>query len=217
MSDYRCWAAEAELFLKGTPSGLTRLSHLILTNKTESMIKAISSIESIEPVTPAARTNNRSAVEVLKQSPRGKKGLITRVRLFNFGTTDQPQVVNEFLETCRRRGITAEQGAYAPSSYTYAVECVSEEDVSDLAKTIGVRSVGPMPIITASRPMTLNPGALPSDLLDAGQVDGEYPSVVVVDSGVSTQVPALASWVIGRESSVPPGIVIRNTARSSRG
>jgi serine protease AprX len=193
-----------ELYLKATPSGLTRLAHVISTNRSESMIKAISSIELIEPVTPAARTNNRSAIDVLRQSPRGERGFITRVRLFNFGQADQSRVVADFLAVCKQREIGLDQGAYTPSSYTYAAECRSEDDVTDLARVVGVRSVSPMPIVKSWRPMMLSPTPAPPDLLNSRDVEGEYPAVVVVDSGVSGEIPALASWIVGRESAVPP-------------
>ncbi len=192
-----------EIFLKGTPRGLSSLARLIGESKADRVVKEISSIETIEPVTPLLRTNQRSPIDVLRHSPRGPRGYLTRVRLFDFGD-EQQQVVGDFLSVCRSRQMRAEPAGYAPNSHTYAVECGSESDVEALARTIGVRSVSPMPVLTALRPHAMNVTEIPASLTTPADVEGEYPVVVVVDTGISNAIPALESWVVGRESSVSP-------------
>jgi hypothetical protein len=59
-----------------------------------------------------------------------------------------------------------------------------------------------MPLIRLVRPKMLNPGPLPKNL-PVADPKGEFPVVVVVDSGISTAVPGLDSWIVGRESYVP--------------
>ena len=60
-----------------------------------------------------------------------------------------------------------------------------------------------MPLIRTIRPRMLNPKPLPK-LSASGDVVGDFPVVVVVDSGVSDAVPELESWVVGRDSQVAP-------------
>ena len=79
-----------ELFIKATPDGLDRLTQTIEHNETERMTKELSCVETIEVVTPDFRRSGLEAADVLRHSPRGKKGFITRVNLFNFGR-DQGQ------------------------------------------------------------------------------------------------------------------------------
>ena len=68
-----------ELFVKATPAGLDRLTEIIDSNETERMTKELSCVETIEPVTPAYRRSGLEAADVLRHSPRGKDGFITRV------------------------------------------------------------------------------------------------------------------------------------------
>jgi hypothetical protein len=194
-----------ELFVKATPEGLDRLTEFIESNTSERMIKELSCVETIEPVTPAFRRSGLEARDVLRRSPRGKQGFITRVGLFNFGAdSDQPRLVEDFESTCQRRDIrVSRNGGYSPSSFTYETECRNVEDVEALSRVIGVRSISPMPLIRTLRPQMFAAKPLP-DLPSGDDVTGDFPVVVVVDSGISDQVPGLESWVVGRESQVAP-------------
>jgi hypothetical protein len=69
-----------------------------------------------------------------------------------------------------------------------------------------------MPVIRTIRPKMLSPKPLPP-LPTSADVTGEYPTVVVVDSGISDQIPGLESWVVYRESQVAPAY--RNTDHGS--
>ena len=183
-----------ELFVKATPEGLDRLGEIIENNETARMTKELSCVETIEPVTPAYRRSGLDAKDVLRRSPRGKHGFITRVGLFNFGADrDQPKLVKDFESTCRKRRITVRSNrGYSPSSFTYAIECRNVEDVKALSRVVGVRSIAPMPLIHTIRPRMFAAKPLPP-LPNADDVTGDFPVVVVVDSGISNQIPALES------------------------
>src|SRR5207247_9142269 len=88
-----------EIFVKATPSGLDVLMRDIRRSKSDLVIKELSTVTSIEPVTPELRRRGQTAVDVLKRSPRGKSGgFLTRVRLFDFGRQgDQERIVTDFL------------------------------------------------------------------------------------------------------------------------
>ena len=193
-----------ELFIKATPEGLERLEVTIRENRAESIVKDLSTVQSIEPVTPALRRGGMSALHILSHCPRGDNGFIARVRLFDYGADDdQRRLVADFQETCAEAGIRISQGGYAPSTYVFEAECRTVEDVERLSRTIGVRALSPMPLIRTIRQEMFNRRALP-DSLPSNVNDGDFPVVVVVDSGISSDLPALDSWVVGRESNVAP-------------
>ena len=193
-----------ELFVKATPDGLDRLAEMIERNTTDQVTKELSCVEAIEPITPDFRRGGVDAKDVLRRSPRGKQGFITRVRLFNLGSDgDQPKIVEDFTGVCRQRNMPVNQNGYSPSSFTYGIECRDVDDVEALSRVIGVRSIVHMPLIRTVRPRMFNPKPLPV-LPNRADVAGDFPVVVVVDSGISTGIPGLESWVVGRESQVAP-------------
>lgn len=61
-----------------------------------------------------------------------------------------------------------------------------------------------MPRVRTIRPHMLGRRPLPPDLPKSQDAEGDYPIVVVVDSGITDQIPELASWVVGRHSDVSP-------------
>jgi serine protease AprX len=64
-----------ELFVKATPAGLNALTELIEAGDSDVLVKEISSIETIEAVTPTYRRKGLEATDVLRKSPRGKDGI----------------------------------------------------------------------------------------------------------------------------------------------
>ena len=191
-----------ELFVKATPDGLAKLQQVIRTNHAERMIKELSCIESIEAITPQYRRRGLEPVELLQRSPRGKRGFITKVRLFNFGTDeDQPKLVSNFVEACKRRSIQINTSGYSSSSYVFSTECKDTNDIEVLSKIIGVRSIAGMPVVRTSHPKMSKPGPLPTLLLRS-DVTGDVPVVVVVDSGISPDFKEIQPWIAGRISTV---------------
>lgn len=189
-----------ELYLKGTRHGLAALGKKITEHDSPQAKKEISSIETIEIVTPSLRRGKKSARDILRNSPRRRKGYITRVRLFDFGRHDQSAVVEDFEKYCSKNSLPISRSGYSAESFVYGVECRSESEVEGLSQVIGVRSVSSMPVLKVLRPKATKLQALPSNLPEANGDD--IPVVVVVDSGVSNLVPGLEKWVVGRDSTV---------------
>ncbi|MBZ0261806.1 MAG: S8 family peptidase [Hyphomicrobiales bacterium] len=191
-----------ELFAKATPEGLNRLNSAIATGHTDQQIKELSCIESIEPISPTFRRRGISSLDVLRKSPKGPTGFITRVRLFNLdGQADQGLLVENFEKICKGHNIHLSQIGYSPTSFVYGAECHSVGDVEALSRIVGVRAVMSMPLIRTLRPRMLNPKPL-SKLITRADVEGEVPVVVVVDTGITDQNPALSSWIVGHDSYV---------------
>ena len=193
-----------ELFVKATIEGLDSLTETIANNQSDQMTKELSCVEAIEPITPALRCGGMEAKEVLQRSPRRRDGFIARVRLFDFGSAhDQARPVEDFENTCPDLEIRASREGYSASSFTYETECRGVEDVEALSRVVGVRSIAHMPLIRTIRPKVFNRKPLPA-LPSRADVTGDFPVVVVVDSGISEGIPRLASWIVGRESYVAP-------------
>ena len=194
-----------ELFLKATPKGLDQLSALIASGDSQKLVKELSTVDAVEPITPELRLGGLAARDILRNSPRRGGGFVTRVRLFDFGDEqDRERLRLDFLAVCDQRSITVGQGGYSDLSLVYEAECRSVGDVEALANIIGVRSVAQMPLLRAIRPALFNQKGLPNNLPSANDLDSDAPVVVVVDSGVSKKLPELESWVVGRESDVSP-------------
>ena len=60
-----------------------------------------------------------------------------------------------------------------------------------------------MPLIRTIRPRVFAAQPLPP-LPGRGDVTGDFPVVVVVDSGIASNIPGLESWVVGRDAQVAP-------------
>ncbi len=180
------------------------LTKIIENNTSEQLIKELSCVETIEPITPTFRRGGLESAEVLRKSPRGDHGFVSRVSLFNFSNeNEQVEIFKNFVDVCRRRKIPFAQRGYAPSSFTYEIECRDVTDIEALSKVIGVRSLGRMPLIRTIRPQMINKKPLPN--LPGREKDAnDIPVVVVVDSGVSSQIPDLETWVVGRDKQVAP-------------
>jgi hypothetical protein len=194
-----------ELFVKATPDGLQNLVDIIENNDSDRIVKELSCVETIEPITATYRRSGLEARDVLRRSPRGKQGFVTRVRLFNFGAdSEQKWLVEDFENTCRNNQLRLRSdGGYSHSSFTYAIQCRNVGDIETLSRIIGVRSIAPMPLIRTLRPRMFSPKPLPI-LPTADDITGEFPVVVVVDTGISSEVPGLESWVVGRQTEVAP-------------
>lgn len=192
-----------ELFIKATPDGLIKLKETIESNRSDRIEKELSCIESIEAVTPMLRRKGASAEDILRYSPRSKNGFISRVKLFSFGADgDQQILANEFISACKERGIKLDQRGYALQSWVFSAECRSVSDINALSKMVAVRSVSHMPLVRTIRPQSVaSSEVIPKlPLLDAGNTD--IPVVVVVDSGISEDIPGLNTWVVGRDQQV---------------
>ena len=124
-----------ELFVKATPRGLTRLARNIEINEAKSIVKEISTIEVIEPITPVFRRKRLSPIEILKKSPRRNDGFVLQVRLFDFGQEDQRKHIEHFQSICEKRNLTVDQKGYDNASQVFAVRCKDVADVEAFTHT----------------------------------------------------------------------------------
>ncbi|MBI3568139.1 MAG: S8 family peptidase [Gemmatimonadetes bacterium] len=197
--------SHGELYVKATPSGLAALRLELEDGASARLIKDISTVAAIEAVTPAQRRRNRSPLEVLQASPRAEENrFVVRVRLFDFGPSrDQERLVEDFDAQCGKRDLPIWRWGYGEHGTVLAVGCRDEADVDALSRIVGVRSLIGMPLLRTIRTRALNDAPAPA-LPSATDVEGDFPTVVVVDSGIDPSNTLIASWVVGRESSVAP-------------
>ena len=194
-----------ELFVKATPSGLDRLDKMVKDgNSSRRLVKDLSTVSGIEPITPEFRLASVSAEELLRKSPRRGDGFTLRVNLFDFGSDrDRKRLTADFEETCEKRDIMISRDGYSPDGLTCATECRDTRDVKALSKVIGVRSIRRMPLIRTLRPQSLGISSLPA-FPARSDYSGDVPVVAVVDTGVSDELPQLNDWVVERKSYVEP-------------
>lgn len=194
-----------ELYVKATPAGLEALTQEIQHSSSDRMTKDLSTIQTIEALTPVQRRKKKTALQVLQASPRvGRDFFLTRVRLFDFGANEPTQIVADFQRTCVEHSLPYDSAGYGERSKLYSVACRNEGDVETLSRVVGVRSIIGMPLLRTIRARAFNETKLPTDLPLATNVEGDYPAVVVVDSGIDSSIMPLESWVVGREESVAP-------------
>ena len=187
---------------------------MIETDHADRVVKELSSVEAIEPITPTARRAGAEAIDILRRSPRRRKGFLTRVKLFDYGPDpDQERLLDDFMKSAAKVGAPVRRAGYAAKSFTYEVECRDAEQVEAISRIVGVRSIGPMPVLRVVRPQVFNLKPLAGKLPTAADVIEDFPIVAVVDSGISDASPDLNSWVIGRESFVAEAT--RNTTHGT--
>ena len=198
-----------ELFLKATVDGLDALEEMVRSNTTDLVVKEISSVENIEPITAEFRRNGLSPAELLRRSPRKGDGFATEVQLFDFGPgRGQDALVNDFVSACEASQIAVTRRGYSEASYRFEADCRDIRAVEAISNIVGVRSLRQMPTVRGVRPQALNQVPLPENLPVPNPNDGELPVVVVVDSGVTDTLP-LNRWIVGRDQQVAPAY--RNT------
>lgn len=190
-----------ELFLKATPQGLKVLIERIESNETQKVVKDISTLESLEPITAAYRLRGMDSNSILERSPRHSQGFVVRVKLFDFGYHDaEDQFTKEFIALCEARNIEYNASHYS-SDRTFSVVCKNTEDLDQLSNVVGIRSISSMPTIKVLRPKAAQNLNLPN--LPMPSIPKEnLPSVVIVDSGIDKQIPELSAFTVDRQEFV---------------
>ena len=82
-------------------------------NETQYIVKQLSTVQLIEPVTPTFRRKRKSPTDVQRSSPRvDDEFFLTRVRLFDFGGTVQNEIKGDFLDVCSDRNLRVSRKGY---------------------------------------------------------------------------------------------------------
>lgn len=111
------------------------------TDNADRVVKELSSLELIEPVTPSGRRAGRDALDILRRGPRRRKRFLSRVQLLTTVPIRSERSSKELMRSC--------ETIKAPVHFTYEVECQSAEQVESIARIVGARSIGPMPVLRA--------------------------------------------------------------------
>ena len=177
--------ALGELFVKATPEGLDKISARIYGGDSQQIIKELSAVSVIEPITPELRRGGRTAREILRDSPRRSNGFLVRVRLFDFDDGGvQGELYKDFIGICQRRDIAVASDGYSERSLTYGANCGSVDDIEAIAACAGVRSISAMPIVRAAHQTFAFSGLAPTNPSSPYVPGSDLPGAVLVDSGV---------------------------------
>lgn len=142
-----------ELFIKTTLEGLDLLTDRIEAGHSRQVVKELSAILTVEPITPAFRCSGQTARDILRDCPRRDKGFLARVCLFEFPEQyDSDKIFADFGETCQKNDMEFSPNGYSNSSLVYGVNCRSVSDIEALANTIGIRSIAAMSVLHATYP-----------------------------------------------------------------
>ena len=177
--------ALGELFVKATPEGLDKISAQIYGGDSQRIVKELSAVSVIEPVTPEIRRGGRTARDILRDCPRRSNGFLVRVRLFDFDDGGvQGELYKDFIGICQRRDIAVASDGYSERSLTYGVNCQSVDDIEAIADCAGVRSISAMPIVRAAHQTFARSGLAPTNPSSAHVPGSDLPGAILVDSGV---------------------------------
>lgn len=177
--------ALGELFVKATPEGLDKISAKIYGGDSQQIVKELSAVSVIEPVTPELRRGGRTARDILRDCPRRSNGFLARVRLFDFADGGvQGKLYKDFIGICQRRKISVASDGYSERSLTYAVNCRSVDDIEAIADCAGVRSIAAMPIVRVAHQTLACAGLVPTNSSSALGPGSDLPGAILGDSGV---------------------------------
>ena len=152
-----------QIFIKATSDGLDKLSEQIQNGFSEKIVKEISCIQSIEPITKSFRLRGLESDQILKLCPRGQNGFLSQVRLFDFGdSAHQSVMVDEFLQVCEENRIIVSQIGYSRKSFVYIAECNHVDNITALSNSVSVRSISSMPLVSIMQPKVFNEEPMPN-------------------------------------------------------
>ncbi len=189
-----------ELYLRGSRQGINILKKRIKHGSTLQIVKEISALRELRPLSPEDRLNGMTAAGLFAVAPDsyGRKPL--KVKLFDYcDPATQASEVSAFEQRLQGRAISFIRHSQFKRQDIYTVTCKTEIEVEYLAKALSVRSIGLVPTFRSLREARLNSRPAPASLLQSENDPASYPIVAVVDSGVTSSIPELDHWIYARE------------------
>jgi serine protease AprX len=192
-----------EMFVQGNSRGMDRIKEKLAAGSSKEVLKAISTLKKIEPVTPKDRLNGATHQSVYDAAPEGKGGKKRiKVSLFDYlGQTSQKAKLDHFLALTSELHMEASRLGSSSNRDTFVVSCRDAEQVRQLSRILSVKSIKPLPIFRLISHRTQKQTTPLADLPMPGAAVHEFPVVAVVDSGIAP-IHALTPWIYGRESFV---------------
>lgn len=201
-----------ELFIKTTPEGVQALRTQIEHGDSRQMVKAISTVQDIRPVSAEERLAGDDPEEILRSAPkskrpRSKNRRLIKVKLFDWGEPEEQEVQTvRFERLLKQQKLPFTRQERFENQEVYVVECATADEVAFLANTLMVRSVGRLPVFRTFFDPGFEPRPMPSSLLPLTGDPKNYPIVGVVDSGIARDVPDLSQWIYDRRNYVAPEV-----------
>ena len=189
-----------ELYVRATTRGLRRLREAILSDRSVEGVANISTIDGIQPVSVEDKLAGIAGPEGELRLERAEK---IKIILFDHHDPAIDRAIEQdFVEYAVSAGFdTPVELDYAPGLKVWVLN-PRNHSVSRLLQHRGVRSAGVVPrffpLLRASSPIS----ATPRTGLSIPQPGRDYPTVGIVDSGVSETCEPLLPWVIAADAYV---------------
>ena len=197
-----------ELFVKMTPHGVEALRQQIAGSSSRQMVKEISTVTEITPVSAEQRLAGSDPEEVLETAPKSRRKRaqgrrLIKVKLFDFDEpVEQEEQTKRFERLLKQQKLPFSRQEVFANQDIYIVECASASDVRFLANVVMVRSVGRVPVFRTFLDAGFEPRPTPQPLLALKGDPKNYPIVGLIDSGVRRDVPMLEPWIYDRRNYV---------------
>jgi serine protease AprX len=194
-----------ELFIKGTPYGISALTSKIKRLDSKKLIKAVSTIKELKIVGTERKLLGRKPADILEKSPVIRGFKTVKVALFDYRNEsengEKDQAFEEFLDQNR---LLYEKRKQYSTRDIYTVQVRGEDEIAIVSRAFMVREVSPLPTFKAIKKMSDSARPLPASLPSAGTDPSAYPIVAVVDSGIDSSIQQLQEWIYQRERFVAP-------------
>jgi hypothetical protein len=188
-----------QLLISVREAGLNHLKNLVAKGETEKLKSNISAIERFKPYIPNDRISPEAFNEIWSD-PNSIQRM--KVCLFNYQLEDTRLAKREFADYLSKNQIPCELIDYGVDGlHLFAIDC-NAAMAEQLRGFVAVQSIQPFrrfTVLTSSVPYAPQAPPLPppNDEID-------YPVIGLIDTGISTAVQDLQSWVIERDASNVP-------------
>lgn len=195
-----------ELFVRATPHGLSSLREKIRTDQTREGIANISTLVELTAVTVEDRLAVTTSDQIAPIMRRVDIDGLIKVQLFDHrdGQINSAVLAN-FQAWLASLGAQLRRSMqYTPSMTVHEVS-VRGDQLTELVRHRGIRAATVMPRYTALRQRSIPVTGVEVPILSPPNTKQEYPTVGVIDSGVSPACLPISPWVMATEQYVATG------------
>jgi serine protease AprX len=192
-----------ELFIRVTPSGLASLRTKIQTDNSLEAKANISTLEGFSTVGIEDRlgVSGDQAIDLIRR--RVDEDGVLKVQLFDHQNPRINQaVLDDFRQWLSNIGAEIRNSvAYTPSVTMFEVSATGDQLLT-IVRHRGIRSASVLPRYASLTHRSIPVSGAPAACLSPPQPGQDYPTVGIVDTGISPSCPAIRPWIVAREDYV---------------